>query len=108
MIDGLLKVKYGILLILPTVWLLGLLSSPVVLAAEQGGDQEQNAASFQWYILIKPLGVATLCVLCLTFLAGLFRRKLGRRFKKVHIALAITAVTLALSHALLILILFGL
>ncbi len=108
MISGLLKVKYSILLILSAVWLFGLLSSPIALAAEQSGEQGQNDATFQWYSLIKPLGVATLCALCLTFLAGLFRRKLGRRFKKVHVALAIAAVTLAVSHALLVLILFGL
>ena len=99
--------KSGILIILLMVLLLVFVVCQDTSAAEvnagQGGD-----TAFAWYSLIKPLGIATLSALGLTFLAGLFRRKLGRRFMKIHLALALTTVVLGLLHGLLVLILFGL
>ncbi|MFH1715722.1 MAG: hypothetical protein ABIF19_00090 [Planctomycetota bacterium] len=74
-------------------------------AAEQS-DHEHNSA-FSWFSLVRPLGIATLCCLCATFLTGLFRKKLRARFLKIHLPLAIAAVTLGLTHGLLIFILYG-
>jgi len=77
----------------------------VLFAAEQT-VHEHTAASFSLFLLVKPLGVSTLTLLLLTFLAGLFRRKLGRRFLRVHKTLAFLTVALALFHGILVLILF--
>ena len=99
--------KSGIFIILTMSLLLVLVVHQDASAAE--GDVEQDSeAAFAWYSLIKPLGIATFSTLGLTFLAGLFRRKLGRKFKKIHLALAFTAVGLGSFHGLLVLILFGL
>jgi hypothetical protein len=62
---------------------------------------------FSFYSLIKPLGATALSLLLITAATGLFRRKLGRRFMKVHKIFAWLTVTAALSHAVLIVILFG-
>lgn len=98
--------KFSILLILGTGLLLVLLVSQEALAGE-GGVERDNDTAFPWSSLVKPLGIATLSALFLTFLAGLFRRKLGRRFRTIHLALAITSVSLGLCHGILVFILFG-
>ena len=64
-------------------------------------------SGFSFHSLIKPLGAATLILLLITFTTGKFRRKIGRRFMKVHNIFAWLTLAAALSHAVLILILFG-
>jgi len=44
------------------------------------------------FSLVKPLGIATLTFVNATLLTGLFRRKLGRKFLKLHILLAVISV----------------
>jgi len=101
-----LKTNAGILTVVPILLALVVAAHQDASAAESDAAQGDNT-SFAWYSLVEPLGISTLSCLLLTFLAGLFRRKLGRRFKKVHIALAAITVTLALSHGLLVLIVYG-
>jgi DMSO/TMAO reductase YedYZ heme-binding membrane subunit len=62
---------------------------------------------FSFVSLIKPLGAIALTLLLITAATGLFRRRLGRRFMKVHKTFAWLTVAAALSHAVLIVILFG-
>jgi hypothetical protein len=99
--------KAGIVFILAAGLLLALFVSQQAPAAERTEQEQHHSEAFKWFSLVKPLGIATLCALCLTFLTGLFRRKLGRRFRKLHIALAITSVSLGLCHGILVFILFG-
>ena len=72
-------------------------------------ENTQNPArsSFSLVSFIAPLGIATLCLVSATFLTGLFRRKLGRRFLKLHLYLAIIAVILGLAHGILVFSLFS-
>ena len=72
-------------------------------AAATGG----SGSAFNWCSLIRPAGIATLSCLCLTFAAGVFRRKLGRRFLRIHLVLAAITVVLGLCHGLLVFVLFG-
>lgn len=85
----------------------GLMFSPCALGGEQSGVESQQSFAFSWFSLVKPAGIATLSVVSLTFLTGLLRKKLKRKFLKVHLPLAIAAVALGLSHGLLVLILYG-
>ena len=89
-----------------TILLLALFVSGNATAQADAGQGDNW--TFEWYSLIKPLGIAALSGLCLTFLVGVFRRKFGRRFLKIHLALAFTTVVLGLLHGLLVLKLFGL
>jgi hypothetical protein len=57
--------------------------------------------------LIEPLGIATLSFVSATLLTGLFRRKLGRKFLKLHLLLAVISVILGFTHGILVLVLFG-
>jgi len=57
--------------------------------------------------LIAPLGAATLCAVSLAFLSGLLRRKLGRKFLKIHLALGIVAICLGVTHGILVFVLFN-
>lgn len=84
------------------MWICGFLPGVVAFAGESG---EQGSA-FSWFSLVKPLGIATLSVVGLTFLTGIFRRKLRTRFLKIHLPLAATALTLGLAHGLLVFILY--
>ncbi|HUT28733.1 MAG TPA: hypothetical protein VMX13_02990 [Sedimentisphaerales bacterium] len=90
-----------------TVILLLFLAGRTCLAAEASEHEREDAAGFSLYSLIEPLGITTLgCVIC-TFLTGLVRRKLGRRFLKVHLVLGIISVILGVTHGTLVLILLG-
>ena len=62
---------------------------------------------FSWYSLIEPLGITALTLLLTTAATGLFRRKLGRRFMKVHKILAWSTVAVALCHGTLVMLLFS-
>ena len=84
----------------------GFLPNTGAFAGEQGGGESEPGFTFSWFSLIQPLGIATLSLVGLTFLTGLFRKKLRRKFLKIHLPLAIAALTLGLSHGLLIFILY--
>ena len=56
--------------------------------------------------LVRPLGICVLGSLLITFLTGLFRRRLGRRFLKTHKIFAFITVVIGLVHGLLVLVLF--
>ena len=78
-----------------------------VLAAENMGHEHHHNGSFSLFSLVKPLGIATLSFVFATFLAGVFRRKLGRRFLKIHLSLAIISIILGLTHGILVFVLYG-
>jgi hypothetical protein len=84
----------------------GFLLSSGAFAAEHGAGESETGPTFQWFSLIQPLGIATLSVVALTFLTGLLRKKLRRKFLRIHLPLAIAALTLGLSHGLLVFILY--
>ena len=75
-------------------------------AAEDAGYEQEQQSGLSLFSLVKPLGIATLCFVSTTFLTGLFRRKLGKRFLKAHLPLAITSVILGLTHGTLVLVLY--
>ena len=79
-----------------------------VLASQGAGHEHEHGGggSFSLFSLVKPLGITALSCLLVTFLAGLFRRKLGRRFLKIHTMFAMLTVIIALLHGILVLILF--
>jgi hypothetical protein len=62
---------------------------------------------FNFHSLIEPLGITALTLLLATAATGLFRRKLKRWFLTIHKILAALTVTVALCHAILVMILFG-
>ena len=95
-----------VLLIVVAVGVCGFVLNASAFADEQGGEEGATGFAFSWFSLIQPLGIATLSLVVLTFLTGLLRRKLRRKFLKIHLPLAILAVILGLSHGLLILILY--
>ncbi len=74
---------------------------------EHNDDLEHTHVAIAWFKphkLIAPLGISTLTALLLTFLTGLFRRRLGRLFLGVHKLLAFLTLILAVLHALLVLV----
>jgi hypothetical protein len=73
--------------------------------ADEGGAHEHEAG-ISLFSFVEPLGISALSLVLITFGTGLFRRKLGRRFQKVHRVLAWVAVGLALCHGILVLALF--
>lgn len=79
-------------------------------AQSQDADDHQHNHSAPGAIslvsIVKPLGICALSSLVITFLIGLFRRRLGRRFLKLHRVFAYLTVAIALSHAILVLVLF--
>jgi hypothetical protein len=92
-------------LIISAVILLVLALSQIALADSHDHDEQQP--SFSVHSLIKPLGIATLSCITATFIAGLFRKKLRTKFLKIHLPLAVLSLILGLTHALLVLILWG-
>jgi len=73
--------------------------------ADEGNTQEQKS-SISLYSFIRPLGICALSSVLVTFGTGLFRRKLGKRFLKVHRTFAWLTAGLALCHGILVLALF--
>ncbi len=61
---------------------------------------------FSTFTLIEVLGVCALVSLSITFLTGLFRKKIGRKFLMVHRLFAWLTVILALSHGITVMIVF--
>ncbi|HEC03658.1 MAG TPA: hypothetical protein ENI81_09000 [Phycisphaerales bacterium] len=94
--------KTRLLSIIVAALVCGFLLDGSALAGEQSG----SGPAFSWYSLVKPLGIATLSLVALTFLTGLLRKKLRRRFLNIHLPLAAAALTLGLAHGLLIFILY--
>ena len=79
-------------------------------AAMADGHEHNHNHSNHWSFsplsLVKPLGICALSSLLITFLIGLFRRRLGRRFLKLHMIFAFLTIIIALSHGILVLLLF--
>jgi hypothetical protein len=93
--------------IMMLVLLLVLFCSSDRALADQGGDQKDNHKSgISLFSFIEPLGIGTLSSVLVTFGTGLFRRKLGKRFLKVHRTFAYLTVGLALCHGILVLVFF--
>jgi DMSO/TMAO reductase YedYZ heme-binding membrane subunit len=86
------------------------LSSSMVLAAQAFADdanQERDGIFyFSSFSLIKFFGICALVCVSATFLSAMFRRKLARRFLKIHRALGWLTVIFALIHGLGMLMLF--
>ena len=81
----------------------GFLLNPSAFAGEQ---EPGSGFTFSWFSLIQPFGITTLSLVALTFLTGLLRKKLRRRFLKIHLPLAIASLVVGLSHGLLVFILY--
>lgn len=99
--------KSIVMIILVILFLLGAAFERGAQAAEDTSHEQEHESRFSLFSLVKPLGIATLCLVGTTFLTGLFRRKLGKKFLKVHVPLAVTSVILGLAHGTLVFILFG-
>jgi len=97
------------MLLLPAIiFLLAFALSNSALSAEGAGHQHNHSeyGTFSLVSLVKPLGICALSSLLITFIIGLFRRKLGRRFLKLHMTFAFLTVIIALCHGILVLMLF--
>jgi hypothetical protein len=102
---GIIKMKPHIMPIAIGIICLGFIFGENTFAAENAENNTQNFFSLS--SLIAPLGAATLSFVSATFLTGLFRRKLGRRFLKLHLYLAVISIVLGLTHGILVFILLG-
>ena len=80
--------------------------SNVAVADESGGHEHEHDFGLSLFSFVKLLGGCALGSALLTFGTGLFRRKLGRRFLKVHKIFAWLTVGFALCHGILVLALF--
>lgn len=85
---------------------IGLAGFNRVAMADEHEHNHNDHWSFSLFSLVKPLGICAISSLLITFLIGLFRRKLGRRFLKVHMIFAFLTIIIALSHGILVLLLF--
>lgn len=81
-------------------------ASHVPASTEHGSHdhgEEPAAKGLRLYRFTEPLGITTFSFLALTVCAGLLRRKLKRRFLRIHKVLAFTTVGLAVLHVLTVL-----
>ena len=78
----------------------------IALANEIGGHEHEHHFDFSLPSLVRPLGICALSSLSITFLTGLFRRKLSKHFLKIHKTFAWLTVAFGLSHGILVLVLF--
>ena len=76
------------------------------LADANSTESQSNGFGLSVFTLIEALGVCALVSLLITFLTGLFRRKVGRRFLKIHRFFAWLTIILALSHGVTVMIVF--
>jgi len=67
-------------------------------------DQHNGGYGFSLIRLVKPMGITTLSLLVLTFLAGVFRRKAPKLLFKWHKRLGVTTVVFAIVHAVLVIV----
>jgi hypothetical protein len=100
--------KPKMLLLLAIIFFWGVALSDSAFPAEDAGHKHNHSEyrTFSFFSLVKPLGICALSSLLITFLIGLFRRKLGRRFLKVHMTFAFVTIIIALFHGILVLVLF--
>ncbi len=80
-----------------------LLFSVVLVAqafAEDANNQNDGIFNFSMFSLIKFFGICALVCVSATFLSALFRRKLARRFLKIHKVLGWLTVIFAIIHGL--------
>lgn len=80
--------------------------SDTALADEGDAHGHEHESGISLFSFVKPLGISALSCLLVTFVAGLFRRKLGKRFLRIHKTFAWLTVGLALCHGFLVLALF--
>ena len=73
--------------------------------ADQGHSHEHEF-KFSFFSLVRPLGVCALASLLVTFSLGLLRKKLGKRFLKIHRIFAWLTIIFALCHGILVLVLY--
>ena len=78
---------------------------PKVALADEGGEHE-HGSGISLFSFVKPLGICALTLILVTFGTGLFRRRLKRRFLRIHKILAWLTVGVALCHGILVLALF--
>ena len=78
--------------------------SNVALADE--GSEHEHGSGISLFSFVEPLGISALTLVLITFGTGLLRRRLGRRFLKVHKIFAFLTVGVALCHGILVLALF--
>ena len=102
--DRLMKRQIFQAIILP-VFLPVVLGFTNTVLADTGHDHEYKL-EFSFFSLVQPLGVCTLGSLVVTFTLGLFRKKLGRRFLKIHMTFALLTIIFALCHGILVLVLY--
>ena len=95
--------SYILLTLLAFIFLVAALGG--IALANEAGHEHDHDGPFSLVSLVRPLGIATLSLVSVTFLTGLFRRKLGRRFLKLHLPLAIVSVILGFTHGILVLVL---
>ncbi|OHB80463.1 MAG: hypothetical protein A2Z25_03720 [Planctomycetes bacterium RBG_16_55_9] len=93
------------IVMLVLLWVLSCLSD-AALADEGGAHEHEHKFGLSFFSFVKPLGACALGSAMVTFGTGLFRRKLGRRFLKVHKTFAWLTIGFALCHAILVLALF--
>ena len=88
--------------------MIGLLLSicTAALANEKSAEHQNHENGFSVFTLIEVLGVCALASLSVTFLTGLFRRKLGRKFLMVHKVFAWLTIIIALSHGITVMVVF--
>ena len=80
--------------------------SRTAMADEGSAHVHEHPAGISLFSFVKPLGVSALSLVLITFGTGLFRKKLSRRFIKIHRVCAWLATGLALFHGILVLSLF--
>jgi hypothetical protein len=80
--------------------------STATLADESSADNQSNGFHFSVIELVEALGICTLVSLLITFLTGLFRKKLKRNFLLIHKIFAWLTIILALSHGISVMIVF--
>jgi nitrogen fixation/metabolism regulation signal transduction histidine kinase len=95
------------LILLTAVIVLVLVFEVSSLADRQGAGHEHEEGKMFWLVrFVKPVGVITFGFLIATLLSGLLRRRLGRRFTRVHTTLAVLTLLAAVCHAVLVSIVF--
>jgi len=70
--------------------------------SEAAESEEHEHGEGFWHSLVVPFGIVTFSFLFLTVLSGLFKKKLGRLFLKIHPVLAYITLVLGVCHALLV------
>ena len=77
-----------------------------VLVADAHDHEHGHGFEFSFFSLVKLLGLCALGFLLATFTTGLFRKKFGKRFLKIHKTSAYLTIIFALCHGILVLIVF--